>query len=95
MNYIALAIRLIQLLRFMSIGEALVADKAVSEIFDVPIPLRSSCISTVQYSRNEERLVVNFTDGTSHTYYDIGLTTFLALLSAESHGGYFNEHIRD
>jgi|GEM_PF-4937765 len=94
MNFIQLVTRLLNLLRFMSLADALLSEKELEGLFNTPIPLRSSCIATVQYNKNSGTLVIVFKDGRSHAY-SVPVEKFLELINAPSPGGYYNANIKD
>lgn len=57
------------------------------------IKLESNVIETVQYDLFGEYMVLKFKNGNVYKYYDISAVLFAGLMTAESHGAYFNKYI--
>ena len=53
----------------------------------------SSLINGVKWKDNN--LAVYLSTGRTYVYYDVAATTVLNFLSADSHGRFFNQSIRD
>ena len=58
-------------------------------------PLESSVIQSAGYDAPTYTLAIEFTGGALYHYFDVPKTISAGLMSAESHGKFFNEHIRD
>lgn len=56
--------------------------------------LHSSSLSAVGYECQEQLLRVEFVSGETYHYFGVPQPTYLSLITAESKGGYFNQHIR-
>ncbi len=54
----------------------------------------SSLIDSVGYDAEERVLEVELQDGKVYRYVDIPESTYEGLMSADSHGRYFNAHVR-
>ena len=59
------------------------------------IPVSSSNIASVGYSQENEILTVEFIRGEQYEYYDVPEYIYRELMSASSHGSYFNMNIRN
>ncbi|MGI4743123.1 MAG: KTSC domain-containing protein [Janthinobacterium lividum] len=59
------------------------------------IRVRSSNISSVGYDADTRTLEVEFHSGSIYQYSRVPEAVYRALMSARSHGSYFNDHIRD
>jgi uncharacterized protein YndB with AHSA1/START domain len=55
--------------------------------------VQSEAIRSVGHSA--ATLEVEFTTGRVYRYFDVPVRVFEALMSAESHGEYFNRHVRN
>lgn len=55
----------------------------------------SSLLSSVGYDPAEQLLEIELNDGKIYQYTDVPAETYRGLMDAESHGRYFNHHIRD
>jgi hypothetical protein len=60
---------------------------------DIPFRLSSSALTGGTYNPSTEELVLDLTDGTSHSY-SCDAQTVLGLLQAGSAGAYFNRFIK-
>ena len=56
-------------------------------------PVDSSALASVGYDRSV--LEVEFVNGSVYQYVGVPLQVYEALMMAQSHGQFFNEHIRD
>lgn len=59
------------------------------------IRVRSSNIYSVGYEANTSTLEVEFNSGSIYRYSRVPEQVYEALMSARSHGTYFNDHVRD
>lgn len=59
------------------------------------IPVDSSNLQGVEYQIQELRLVITFSRGDVYEYDNVAPTVVAGLLTAGSHGAYFNDNIRD
>lgn len=57
--------------------------------------VKSSNLLSVGYDHENEVLEVEFHSGRVYHYYDVSQETYEGLITADSHGRYFNSHIRD
>jgi hypothetical protein len=57
-------------------------------------PVSSSLVSSVGYDPDERLLEVELTDGKVYQYTDVPEATYTGLMEADSHGRYFNNHVR-
>jgi KTSC domain-containing protein len=55
----------------------------------------SEMLRSVGYDATTRTLEAEFTSGAIYQYYDVPAEVHDGLLTAESHGRYFNAHIRD
>jgi hypothetical protein len=58
-------------------------------------PLESSTVASAGYDASTSTMEVEFTSGTLYDYFAVPRSTFERLLTAESPGQFFNQHIRD
>jgi len=58
------------------------------------IPVRSSCISELQYDTVNSTLKIIFHDGSEYDYPDVSMYSFLALANARSVGSHYNQFFR-
>jgi hypothetical protein len=56
-------------------------------------PVDSSVLASVGHE--DGVLEVEFTSGAVYRYFDVPVPVHEALMAAESHGSYFNAHVRD
>ena len=56
-------------------------------------PVSSSNLSSVGYENGT--LYIRFHSGRLYAYYDVPVSVYEALMSADSHGKYFNANIRN
>jgi hypothetical protein len=61
----------------------------------VRIPLDSSLLSWVDYDPSRSQLSVQLRDGQRYLYFQLPPACYHQLLAADSHGAYFNRHIRN
>ena len=54
----------------------------------------SSVIEAITYDIATRELIVHFADGNEYTYPDVPLLLITTWMEAESHGQFFNQHIR-
>ena len=59
------------------------------------IPLQSSCLAGAGYDSQRHLLEIKFVNDGMYDYLDVPAGIGQGLFHAESHGAYFNEHIRD
>lgn len=57
--------------------------------------VRSSNISSIGYDEINEILEIEFLSGGIYQYLDVPVYVYEELIDADSHGKYFNEHIKD
>lgn len=55
----------------------------------------STAIDTIDYRPDKRQLFVTFATGRRYVYFDVPAAVYLRFRHAESHGRYFNAHIRD
>lgn len=55
----------------------------------------SEAIEAVGYDPRSRRLRIRFTGGRSYDYCAVPEQVYQGLMRADSHGAYFNQHIRD
>lgn len=60
-----------------------------------PIECKSSLLEAAAYQDQLALLAVAFRDGAVYHYFGVPAGTYQELLRAESHGRYFNSHIRN
>lgn len=58
-------------------------------------PVSSSNIASIGYDPTSYTLEVEFHNGLIYRYFDVPKSVFDALMSAASHGQYFNSHIKE
>ena len=58
-------------------------------------PVRSSALRSVGYDQEQRVLEIEFTGGEVYRYFDVPAEVYHGLMAAESHGRYFNRHIRN
>jgi hypothetical protein len=58
-------------------------------------PLDSSCLASAGYDRRDHVLEIEFRNGGLYQYLDVPSWEHQRLLDADSHGTYFNAHIRN
>jgi hypothetical protein len=63
------------------------------DLAEIPLPMHSSAIESATYNTLTGNLEVTFTDGSTASY-DVSTNDVIGLVTAESQGAYFNEHIR-
>jgi KTSC domain len=59
------------------------------------ISLNSRSLRTAGYLDTDALLEVEFRSGDVYQFFDVPAESYQALLQAESHGKYFNSHIRN
>jgi hypothetical protein len=57
-------------------------------------PVNSSNLASVGYDPLSQALEIEFLNGGVYQYYDVPLTVFESLMSASSHGTYFDKNIK-
>jgi len=57
-------------------------------------PVSSSLVESVGYDPDERFLEVELQDGKVYQYVDVPEETYRGLMDADSHGRYFNRHVR-
>ena len=55
----------------------------------------SSSIAEIGYDRDQKILEIKFNVGTVYQYHEVPEDAYIMLITADSHGQYFNAHIRD
>ena len=58
-------------------------------------PVRSSALRSVGYDPGQRVLEVEFTGGEVYRYFDVPAKVHRELMAAESHGRYFQQHVRN
>jgi|GEM_PF-698480 len=58
-------------------------------------PVTSSAIRSVGYDSARRILEIEFTGGSVYRYYEVPSDVYRGLMSAESHGKYFNRYIKN
>ena len=58
-------------------------------------PVVSSMISSIGFDANSKRLCLQFPNGKCYEYSGVDSETFLRVVTAESTGKAFNEHIKN
>jgi hypothetical protein len=59
------------------------------------VPLESSVLAAVAYRSDAQQLDLRFHEGNIYRYFACPLSVYRALLTAESKGRYFAQHIRN
>lgn len=59
-----------------------------------PLPVSSSLLASVAYYDNRAILQLEFRSGAVYQYFGVPRQSYQELLQADSHGAYFNRHIR-
>ncbi|MBI3006573.1 MAG: KTSC domain-containing protein [Ignavibacteriales bacterium] len=59
------------------------------------VPVSSSHIISIGYDRESRLLEIEYKDGNVYQYLDVPIEENEALMQAESHGRYINNHIRN
>jgi hypothetical protein len=57
--------------------------------------LESTVLRAVRYSEQQQLLDVEFRSGAIYRYFHFPMHQYHSLLSADSHGQYFNQHVLD
>jgi len=55
----------------------------------------SSCFKRVGYNSKEKTMRIKFNSDRLYAYYNVPENVFHELLNADSHGRYFNSHVRN
>jgi len=58
-------------------------------------PVQSSNLATIGYDSATETLEVEFLNGSIYEYRNVSQSVYDGLMSASSHGSYFNHEIRN
>jgi hypothetical protein len=58
-------------------------------------PVRSSALRSVGYDPKQRVLEIEFIQGAVYRYFDVPPKVYRGLMAAESHGRYFNQHVRN
>lgn len=61
----------------------------------LPVPLSSTTLASAAYDSQQQVLQLEFRSGAMYQYFDVPESIYQELLLADSHGTYFNYHIRD
>ena len=59
------------------------------------VDLNSSALARVAYDESRQDLLIEFHDGSVYVYRGVTAIVYRELLTAESHGRYFNRKIRN
>ena len=59
------------------------------------VSLESSVLRAVRYFEQKRLLYLEFNSGAVHRYFDFPTYQYRRFLAADSHGRYFNQHIRN
>jgi len=59
-----------------------------------PLPVRSSLLTSVAYDHDRATLQLEFRSGAVYQYFHVPRQSYQDLWQADSHGAYFNRHIR-
>lgn len=59
-----------------------------------PLPVASSLLASVAYDHDRAILQLEFRSGAVYQYFRVPRQSYQELLQADSHGAYFNRHIR-
>ena len=62
--------------------------------FTTTIPVQSSNLKAVGYTRDMDALEIEFLSGSLYIYFDVPISLYHGLLAAPSKGKYFWKHIR-
>jgi hypothetical protein len=57
--------------------------------------VESTVIDSIDYRPDKNELLVTFSTGRRYIYFDVPAAVYLRFRHSESHGRYFNHHIRD
>jgi hypothetical protein len=57
-------------------------------------PVRSSVLASVGYDSATATLEVAFVEGAIYQYFEVPIDIYAGLISASSHGTYFDAHVR-
>jgi len=57
-------------------------------------PVRSSMLASVGYERATATLEVVFVEGAIYQYFEVPIDVYAGLMSASSHGTYFDAHVK-
>lgn len=57
-------------------------------------PVSSSAIQSVGYDTDSQTMEIEFNGGRTYQYFDVPAAEHEALMEADSHGAYFNVHIK-
>jgi hypothetical protein len=60
-----------------------------------PLPLPSSLLASVAYDHDRAILQLGFRSGAVYQYFHVPPQNYRELCQADSHGAYFNRHIRN
>jgi hypothetical protein len=58
-------------------------------------PVKSSNIRSIGYEPETRTLEIEFNNGYIYQYFNVPESIYGALMSAQSHGTYFHQHIKD
>ena len=59
------------------------------------IPVESSNLESVGYSKVDEMLEIEFKSGSVYRYYDVEEEVYEGLMDADSHGSFFHYNIKE
>jgi ATP-dependent DNA helicase RecG len=59
------------------------------------IPVISSALASVGYDPQQQILEIEFNNGGLYQYFEVSPQIYQELMSADSHGTYFNHQIRE
>ena len=60
-----------------------------------PLPMPSSVLASVAYDQDRAVLQVEFRSGAVYHYFQVPHQSYAELWQSDSHGAYFNRHIRN
>lgn len=60
-----------------------------------PLPVPSSLLARVAYDHDRGILLLEFHSGAVYQYFHVPLQSYQELWQADSHGAYFNRHVRN
>jgi hypothetical protein len=78
-------------------GAALRANEIISlaeQTGSVTLPIRSTCIASLEYTPESGDLVVTFTDGSQYPYHQVSMINLLRWYNDVSQGSFYNREVR-
>lgn len=61
----------------------------------IPVPMTSTLLASATYDVTRSMLELEFRNGSLYQYTAVPEVVYRELMAAESHGAYFNRHIRN